>query len=230
MLDDNPRLVEFTGLIATVDEFENLVCVDPPPSTPAPTPPPSNSPAPSTAPSTVCPLIDNVVDNLNGFQDLDFQSTPFPTQENAGAFGPNDVGAIYRHVGVATGIDALVELTALDAQSVNSLTTFPVGPRPMLGGFILDNEGGFFEWEVTLVDTGTTDPITPVNLAITAFDIDGFVTDPDQNDFVTFFDHDGYYFNDPTFLNVTESGADVTFMNGIPENADTPADQPEWAA
>ena len=167
------------------------------------------------------------MENQGGFTDLDFKSGTIPFQINTGAFGPNDVGAQYRHDNVAPGVDAIAELVAIDAVTVNSLTEFP-GRGPMLGGWIVDEFGGFFEWEVTLVDAGTTTPAAPINIILTAFDIDGVVGDNTEKDFVVFYDHDGYFSNNPRQVDVNPTGGDVEFIASVAGVADNSSVDPEF--
>ena len=159
---------------------------------------------------------------------MDFKSGAPAFQTDAGP--PDVVGATYLHEDVAPGVDAVAVLTAIDSENIVSLTDFPVDGRAMLGGHIGDSQGGFFEWEVTLVDNVTGVEIPPVNLILTAFDIDGDEMDLTERDFVVFFDHDGYFTNTPSQVTATEiTGNDVQIIATLPEIADGPATNPEFA-
>jgi uncharacterized repeat protein (TIGR01451 family)/uncharacterized repeat protein (TIGR02059 family) len=89
---------------------------------------------------------------------------------------PNQVNAIYRFSNVASGVDALVKVISINNATLdniddNGIANSNANFSPL---FTALQGGGYIDWEITFVATGTTNPVKK-DFALTGLDIDGFV-------------------------------------------------------
>lgn len=88
---------------------------------------------------------------------------------------PNQVNAIYRFSNVASGVDALVKIISINNATLdniddNGIANSNANFSPL---FTALQGGGFIDWEIKFVATGTTNPVKR-DFALTGLDIDGF--------------------------------------------------------
>ncbi len=107
---------------------------------------------------------------------------------------PNQVNAIYRFTNVASGVDALVKVVAINNATLdniddNAIANADANFSPL---FTALQGGGFIDWEITFVNAGTLTP-TKKDFALTGLDIDGFVYgDGTVQDYLGFSQNQGY--------------------------------------
>ena len=136
---------------------------------------------------------------------LDFSSTPTRVS------GTNlAVGAVYRYSNVNTGIDALVQIVALN-NGATLITidnnTAPTGGAPDLRAFFNPELGGTnarsADFQISFVVAGTSTPL-PFDFAATAIDVDG--DSGSLREYAEFQNvYAEYLLNNPTNLNVNAS-------------------------
>lgn len=122
------------------------------------------------------------------------------------------VNAVYRFNNIASGLDALVRIKAISNASLSSIDENTSGNSaanfsPL---FQATQSGGYIDWEVKFVATGTTTPVKK-NFAMTALDIDGY-TNPNNNsqsirDFLGFTQNQSNSVQGGNNLTETTSGA-----------------------
>ena len=161
-----------------------------------------------------CPL----VDRLDNVVDLDFEGRAGTLISGT----DNQVGAVYRFSNVLSGIDAVVIIEELSATSTNVQLM-----KDGLKGILQDTEG-FFQLKVDLVNGGTNIPITPIDLVVTSFDIDGNGNNT-LSDFVEYINPNGYFLNSPTQLQETLTTNSVNFVN-TDTGVNNTTDSSEYAA
>jgi uncharacterized repeat protein (TIGR01451 family) len=165
-----------------------------------------------TATSASCSLQSQLTNPLN----LNFGSIPTVIAGTA-----NTPGAVYRFSNVATDVDAFVTLENLQGSNslvINSLLS------NSLGANIRDTPNASYQFKVTLVKAGTNIPIAPINLVVTAFDIDG---NPGNTvtDFAGYLNPNGYFVNSPTQIqpSLTVTGVEFTNINtGFNDGTNSP--------
>ena len=126
--------------------------------------------APNPPPLTSCP-----VDSLLPAQTvLDFQN---PTPETGTVNGNYSVGATYRFANVATNIDAVVEVIALNNATIVQLDQSTTGLASAFQPEILSNSTNAGQYSIDMqirfVDTGTNTPANLNTVLATAVDVDG---------------------------------------------------------
>ncbi len=131
---------------------------------------------------------------------------------------PLQVNALYRFSNVTSGVDALVQVVAinnatLDAIDNDGLANSPANFSPF---FTAQGGGGYVDFNITLVQTGTLLPVKR-NFALTGLDIDGF----DNGSGGTVRDYLGFAQNQSntvefaTNLGVSTSGAFQLFESSV---------------
>lgn len=88
---------------------------------------------------------------------------------------PLQVNAVYRFTNVASGVDALVQVIAINNATLdniddNASANSPANFSPF---FTANAGGGYIDYRITLVQTGTLIPVKR-DFALTGLDIDGF--------------------------------------------------------
>lgn len=92
------------------------------------------------------------------------------------------VNAVYRFNNIASGLDALVRIKAISNATLSNIDNNASGNSaanfsPL---FQATQSGGYIDWEVKFVATGTTNPVKK-NFAMTALDIDGYINPNDNS-------------------------------------------------
>ena len=123
---------------------------------------------------------------------------------------PGQVGAIYRFSNVASGVDAKVRIidinnATLDDIDENNLSNSPANFSPF---FTAQSGGGYIDWEISFVQTGTNNPVKR-NFALTGLDIDGW----DQGGGQTIRDYLGFSQN---LSNTVEFGTNLAIGTSGP--------------
>ncbi|WP_299881454.1 DUF11 domain-containing protein [uncultured Cocleimonas sp.] len=154
---------------------------------------------------------------LDNFQSLDFNlSAPVRIINNppftfADSDNPDDLngfvydqfGDVYRFVGVGPSIDALVTIDYIEIGDGNSgaehATLLADSGVSDLNGLMRSNTYGHFEYTVQLVDTGTFDLISPIDVFLTSTDIDGNSGNT-VTDYGEFINASAYFRNGVTYL------------------------------
>lgn len=122
------------------------------------------------------------------------------------------VNAVYRFNNIASGLDALVRIKAISNATLSNVDNNASGNSaanfsPL---FRATQSGGYIDWEVKFVATGTTNPVKK-NFAMTALDIDGFVNQNDNTqtirDFLGFTQNQSNSVQGGNNLSETTSGA-----------------------
>ncbi len=122
------------------------------------------------------------------------------------------VNAVYRFNNIASGLDALVRIKAISNATLSNVDNNASGNSaanfsPL---FRATQSGGYIDWEVKFVATGTTNPVKK-NFAMTALDIDGFVNQNDNTqtirDFLGFTQNQSNSVQGGNNLTETTSGA-----------------------
>ncbi len=99
------------------------------------------------------------------------------------------VNAVYRFTNIGQGLDALVKIkqlsnAVLNAIDDNNVANSPANFSPL---FTATQSGGYIQWEVKFVQSGTSTPVKK-SFSMTALDIDGFSPQQGQSvrDFLGF--------------------------------------------
>lgn len=89
------------------------------------------------------------------------------------------VNAIYRFNNIASGLDALVKIKQISNAVLNELDNNSVSDSPANFSPLFETQNGtsngYIDWEITIVQTGTTSPVKR-NFSMTGLDIDGWQT------------------------------------------------------
>ncbi len=131
-------------------------------------------------------------------------------------------GAVYRYVGVAAGLDALVTVEAINGGAILSnidVTTFGdlSAFQPEIGG----PDGASVDFSIAFVQTGTTTPTVSPDFLASWVDLDG---NPTYQEFGQFSDFVSYTFESGTALTISGTGTTRQFVgadftiNGISTN------------
>lgn len=153
--------------------------------------------------------------------ELDFSGTATLVSGTA-----KQVGSVYRFSNVSSGVDALVTLNALQA---NSLPRWLEGD---LGGQLQGAQTNkYFDMTVNLVQTGTATAISPVDLVLTSFDVDGSAGEP-YSDGIEYFSPAATFTGAGSQLQASDMGDSVRYA--LPLSArgvdDATAVDPAYAA
>lgn len=100
-------------------------------------------------------------------------------------------GALYRFSNIAAGVDALVTIDSIHSVLVFE-QIFHLGLSHRIRG--VPQNDPFVEYSIQLVQAGTNTPISPVDLVLSSFDIDGIndVTKP-YSDAATYYNINGFF-------------------------------------
>lgn len=123
---------------------------------------------------------------------------------------PLQANAVYRFTNVASGVDALVKVVTINNASLdniddNSIANSPANFSPLFTAF---SGGGYIDWQISFVETGTNTPIKR-NFALTGLDIDGYNPGGGQ----TIRDYLGFSQNQ---ANTVESGTNLSISSAGP--------------
>jgi|GEM_PF-639447 len=130
---------------------------------------------------------------------------------------PLSTNAIYRFSNIASGVDALVKVVAINNATLddidnNGISNSPANFSPFftaLGG------GGYIDWEIKLVQTGTNTPVKR-SFALTGLDIDGFSANGNTlTDYLGFAQNRSSTVEGGTNLIIGSSGPFQTFESGV---------------
>lgn len=135
-------------------------------------------------------------------------------------------GSVYRFSNVATGVDARVTMNALQAD------TLPRWLDGDLGGQLQGAQADkFFDMTVNLVNSGTSTAISPVDLVLTSFDLDGSAGEP-YSDGVEYFSPSATFTGAGSQLQASDMGSSIRYT--LPLSArgvdDLTAANPAYAA
>lgn len=135
-------------------------------------------------------------------------------------------GSVYRFSNVNTGVDALVTLNALQAD------TLPRWLDGDLGGQLQGAQAEkFFDMTVNLVKSGTSTAITPVDLVLNSFDVDGSAGEP-YSDGIEYFSPAATFTGAGSKLQASDMGGSIRYT--LPLSArgvdDPTAVDPAYAA
>lgn len=169
----------------------------------------------SPFPSAICgQTIDNPLE-------LDFSGTATLVSGTA-----KQVGSTYRFSNVASNVDALVTMNALQVD------TLPRWLDGDLGGQMQGSQADkFFDMTVKLVNTGTSTLISPVDLVLNSFDVDGSAGEP-YSDGIEYFSAATTFTGTGSKLQASDMGGSVRYT--LPLSArgvdDPTAADPAYAA
>lgn len=128
------------------------------------------------------------------------------------------VNSIYRFSAISPGLDALVKVKSISNATINQiddngLANSSANFSPL---FTATQSGGYIEWEIRLVEAGTTTPVKR-NFSMTALDIDGSSQGGGQTikDFLGFSQNQSNTVQSGNNLSETTSGAFQYFTSSV---------------
>ncbi len=131
---------------------------------------------------------------------------------------PLQVNALYRFTNVTSGVDALVKVIAINNATLDDidddgLANSPANFSPF---FTANAGGGYIDYKITLVQTGTNNPIKR-DFALTGLDIDGFNQGGGQTirDYLGFAQNQSNTVEFATNLGVSTAGAFQLFESSV---------------
>ncbi|EIJ32791.1 beta strand repeat-containing protein [Thiothrix nivea] len=135
-------------------------------------------------------------------------------------------GSVYRFSSVTSGVDALVTLNALQADLLERWLEGDLGGK--LRGAQADK---YFDMTVNLVNTGTSTAISPVDLVLMSFDLDGSAGEP-YSDGIEYFSTAATFSGAGSKLQAVDMGGSIRYT--LPPSArgidDPSAVDPAYAA
>jgi hypothetical protein len=118
------------------------------------------------------------------------------------------VGAVYRFSNVKTGVDAIVTIVTAVNASVVTLDQTGQGWNAAFQPFVnvLSMTTGYIDFEIRFVTAGTMTLLPQSNVAITAMDVDGYNSSPNQR----LYEFEQFDMGFDTYAEYESTGSDIT--------------------